>query len=79
MWSSSPRASAPRWDSWISRVRLDERGFAIRAGRVASADLAGLLFVGHNYDATGGLANIRRDAPLAAEAAARIVAAAPSG
>jgi len=56
------------------RVRLDERGFAIRSGRVASADLPGLFFVGHNFDATGGLANIRRDAPLAAEAAARMIA-----
>ena len=35
---------------------------------VASADQPRLYFVGHNYDATGGLTNIRRDAPLAAEA-----------
>ena len=30
-------------------------------------DRARLLFVGHTYDAGGGLVNIRRDAPLAAD------------
>jgi cation diffusion facilitator CzcD-associated flavoprotein CzcO len=48
-------------------VRLDDRGFALRVDRVVSADQPNLCFVGHSYDALGGLANIRRDAPLAAE------------
>ena len=47
-------------------VRLDDRGFAVRSDRVASADQPDLYFVGHNYDASGGLYNIRRDAPLVA-------------
>jgi hypothetical protein len=34
---------------------------------VTSADQPGLWFVGHNYDHTGGITNIRRDAPLVAE------------
>ena len=48
-------------------VRRDRQGFAMRSDRVTSADQPGLYFVGHNYDATGGLANIRTDARLAAE------------
>ncbi len=48
-------------------VQRDARGFAQRRDRVTSADQPGLYFVGHNYDATGGLANIKRDAVLAAE------------
>lgn len=44
------------------QVRRDAKGFALRSDRVASADQPGLYFVGHNYDATGGLANIRTDA-----------------
>lgn len=48
-------------------VRTDPDGFALRTDRVASADHDGLYFIGHNYDATGGLSNIRRDAPLVAE------------
>ena len=55
-------------------VRTDERGFALRTGRVTSADQPALWFVGHNYDASGGLANIARDAPLAAEAVADFLA-----
>lgn len=54
------------------RVRTDARGFALRTDRVRSADLPGLFFVGHNYDSTGGLRNIYRDAPLAARAVAAI-------
>lgn len=42
-------------------VRRDQHGFARRRDRVTSADQPDLYFVGHNYDATGGLANIRRD------------------
>jgi cation diffusion facilitator CzcD-associated flavoprotein CzcO len=49
-------------------VRTDERGFGMRRDRVVSIDQPNLFFVGHNYDATGGLTNIRRDAPLAAQA-----------
>jgi thioredoxin reductase len=52
-------------------VRTDARGFALRTDRVTSADQPGLYFVGHNYDVTGGLRNIWKDAPLAAEAIAR--------
>jgi indole-3-pyruvate monooxygenase len=48
-------------------VRRDERGFALRKGRVRSAEHAGLFFVGHVYDSLGGLYNISRDAPVAAE------------
>ncbi len=51
-----------------SLVRVDAKGFALRRDRVASADQPGLWFVGHNYDHTGGLTNIRQDARLAADA-----------
>ncbi|HEX4575623.1 MAG TPA: NAD(P)/FAD-dependent oxidoreductase [Gemmatimonadales bacterium] len=47
-------------------IRLDARGFARRRDRVVSLDQPGLYFVGHNYDATGGLYNINRDSRLAA-------------
>ncbi|HYC60466.1 MAG TPA: NAD(P)/FAD-dependent oxidoreductase [Thermoanaerobaculia bacterium] len=52
-------------------VQLDQRGFGMRRDRVVSVDRPNLFFVGHNYDATGGITNIRRDAPLAAEAVKR--------
>jgi len=48
-------------------VRTDAKGFALRIDRVTSADQPNLYFVGHSYDSTGGLYNIRRDAGLAAE------------
>jgi NADPH-dependent 2,4-dienoyl-CoA reductase/sulfur reductase-like enzyme len=48
-------------------VQRDINGFAARSDRVTSADHAGLYFVGHNYDARGGLLNITVDAPAAAE------------
>jgi thioredoxin reductase len=48
-------------------IRVDAKGFALRKDRVTSADFDGLYFVGHNYDATGGLFNIARDAPLVGE------------
>jgi indole-3-pyruvate monooxygenase len=48
-------------------VRVDAKGFAMRTDRVTSADQPNLYFVGHTYDSTGGLHNIRRDAGLAAE------------
>ena len=48
-------------------IRVDGKGFALRRDRVESADCDDLYFVGHNYDATGGLFNIARDARLVAE------------
>jgi thioredoxin reductase len=54
-------------------IRVDAKGFALRHDRVTSADHEGLYFVGHNYDATGGLFNIARDAPMVGQrVAARI-------
>jgi cation diffusion facilitator CzcD-associated flavoprotein CzcO len=49
-------------------VRRDAKGFALRTDRVTSADQPNLYFVGHNYDATGGLWNIRIDSRLVAAA-----------
>jgi cation diffusion facilitator CzcD-associated flavoprotein CzcO len=57
-------------------VRTDAKGFAVRTDRVTSADQPNLYFVGHSYDSTGGLYNIKRDAALAAE---RITAGARRG
>lgn len=54
-----------------SLVQRDPMGFAARTDRVTSADQPDLYFVGHNYDATGGLANIRTDAGLVAAGIAR--------
>jgi len=54
-----------------SLIGVDEKGFARRRDRVVSLDQPGLFFVGHNYDATGGLYNISRDAELAS----RLIAA----
>ena len=48
------------------RVELDARGFLPRRERVVAEHAPGLFVVGHNYDATGGLFNIRRDAAPAA-------------
>jgi cation diffusion facilitator CzcD-associated flavoprotein CzcO len=61
-------ALAPLGDS----VRTDAKGFAQRTDRITSADQDNLFFVGHNYDSTGGLSNIRRDARLVADRLARI-------
>jgi hypothetical protein len=47
-------------------VTRDERGFALRRDRVASAEHPDLYFVGHHYDSTGGLHNIAKDAPTVA-------------
>jgi cation diffusion facilitator CzcD-associated flavoprotein CzcO len=63
---------APALDPLGDLVRRDAKGFALRSDRVASADQPGLYFVGHNYDSTGGLANIRTDA---LDVAARIARA----
>jgi putative flavoprotein involved in K+ transport len=49
-------------------IHLDACGFARRRDRVASADRPDLYFVGHNYDARGGLFNIARDARRTARA-----------
>lgn len=54
-----------------SLIQLDLQGFARRRDRVVSLDQPGLYFVGHNYDATGGLFNINRDSRIAA----RLIAA----
>jgi cation diffusion facilitator CzcD-associated flavoprotein CzcO len=48
-------------------IRADAKGFAVRRDRVESADHDDLYFVGHNYDATGGLFNIARDARIVAD------------
>ena len=63
---------APALDFLGDAVRRDAKGFALRDDRVTSADQPHLFFVGHNYDATGGLYNIRVDARLVA---ARLVRA----
>lgn len=52
-------------------VGVDRCGFAARRDRVVSIDRPNLYFVGHNYDAGGGLRNIARDARLAASLIAR--------
>jgi cation diffusion facilitator CzcD-associated flavoprotein CzcO len=65
----------PALDALGDAIRRDEKGFALRTDRVTSADLADLYFVGHNYDATGAIANIARDAGLVA---ARIAARQPN-
>ena len=43
-------------------VRTDTCGFALRSGRVASAEHPNLYFVGHNPDVRGGIFSIGRDA-----------------
>lgn len=53
---------APALDALGDLVRKDAKGFALRWDRVVSADQPNLYFVGHNYDATGGLHNIKVDA-----------------
>ena len=50
-----------------SLVRTDAKGFAMRTDRVTSADQPHLYFVGHSYDSTGGLYNIKRDSAIAAD------------
>ena len=60
----------PAIDALGSLVARDAKGFAQRTDRVRSADQPGLWFVGHNYDHTGGLTNIRVDSRLVARAIA---------
>jgi cation diffusion facilitator CzcD-associated flavoprotein CzcO len=52
-------------------VERDACGFAARRDRVVSVDRPNLFFVGHNYDPSGGLRNIARDARIAARLIAR--------
>src|SRR5712692_197888 len=54
-----------------TQIQIDPKGFARRRDRVVSLDQPDLYVVGHNYDATGGLYNINRDAQLAAGLIAR--------
>ena len=62
---------APALAPLAGLVQTDRKGFALRTDRITSADQPQLYFVGHNYDATGGLYNINVDSQLAA---ARIAA-----
>ena len=62
---------APALEFLGDAVRRDAKGFALRDDRVTSADQPKLYFVGHNYDATGGLYNIRVDSRLVAARIAR--------
>jgi hypothetical protein len=52
----------------------NECGFADRSDRITSRDHEGLFFVGHNYDMTGGLANIRQDSRLVGKALKKLLA-----
>jgi len=63
---------APALASLGQLIRTDSKGFALRRDRIESADHDALYFVGHNYDATGGLFNIARDSRLVAERIAEL-------
>jgi cation diffusion facilitator CzcD-associated flavoprotein CzcO len=56
----------PALDFLGDLIRVDEGGHALRTDRITSADQPGLFFVGHTYDAVGGLRNIALDAPAVA-------------
>jgi len=60
-------------------IRIDGCGFAVRTGRVTSADQPNLFFVGHNYDTRGALRNIAQDARLVGKLVARNSSASSSG
>jgi hypothetical protein len=62
----------PALDVLGDAVRVDDRGFPLRTGRVVSASFPDLAFVGHTYDARGALLNIAGDAPAAARHLARL-------
>lgn len=64
---------APALQPLGALVTTDARGFALRHGRVSSAEQPGLLFVGHVYDSAGAIHNMRHDAPAAAAEVARLV------
>jgi thioredoxin reductase len=61
---------APALSPLGNLIQVDAKGFAHRSDRVTSADQPALWFVGHNYDHTGGITNIRHDAPAVAAAIA---------
>lgn len=61
----------PALDFLGDAVRTDSDGHAIRSDRITSVDAPALFFVGHNYDALGGLRNITLDARLTAARIAR--------
>lgn len=61
------------------QVAVDAKGFARRSDRVTSAEQPDLYFVGLNYDTTGALTNIRRDAALVAAALERRAGVPPAG
>jgi cation diffusion facilitator CzcD-associated flavoprotein CzcO len=57
---------------WMGKYGArDHCNFALRQGRIKSADHPDLYFVGHNYDGRGGLYNIRIDAKNIARQIAR--------
>ena len=57
---------------WMGKYGARDRcDFALRKGRVKSADHPDLYFMGHNYDGRGGLYNIRIDAKHIARQVAR--------
>lgn len=58
----------PAIDFLGNLVSRDQKGFARRSDRVRSAGTDQLWFVGHNYDSSGGLYNIRIDSALVADA-----------
>ena len=68
----------PALQPFNGALSLDPKGFARRTDRVTSADFANLYFVGHNYDSTGGLANIRRDSRACAAAVAGSIRRTPT-
>ena len=57
----------PALELFRDPIAVDERGFTKRLDRVTSATEPDLFFVGHNYDANGGLLNIRIDSQLVAQ------------
>ena len=70
----------PALELFRDPIAVDERGFAKRSDRVTSATEPDLFFVGHNYDANGGLLNIRIDSQLVAQRVElRLAAAKRSG
>lgn len=61
----------PALDILKPLVRCTERGFAACTDGVSSADQPDLYFVGHRYDTTGAIANIKADAQRVASILAR--------
>lgn len=65
----------PALEIFRDPIPVDGKGFALRSDRVTSASEPGLFFVGHNYDANGGLLNIRIDSKLVAQRIELLLAA----